>query len=131
MDREYILTEIERKSGKLNGSIIYVFHLIDTETLEKYESVIDTSYRNYTRCGWDQIINSQSPLGIYKGLRITTAKTNKGKKVINADSYPIQVASATMDQIIEIVQEITRMKAKKEVRQEVRNEMFDKLFDLQ
>lgn len=123
---DYILTEIEKKAGKLNGTTIYVFHWINTETLEKMESIVDTSYRNYTRCGWDRIINSPNPLGLYEGLRITPKKTNRGKKVINADSYPIQTEEATMDQILEIVQEIS----KKTARKEIKNEMFDKLFDI-
>jgi hypothetical protein len=99
--KTYILYEIEQKKGKLNQSTIYVFHWLEKDTLEKYETIVDTSYKNYTRCGWNQIINSTNPYGEYGQLRISPKKTNKNKKVIDADSLPKKYEHMSVDDIID------------------------------
>jgi hypothetical protein len=119
---ECILTEIEQKEGKLNQSIIYVFHWIDCETYDRYETIVDTTYRNYTRCKWNEIISSSKPLGIYGNLRITPAKTKRGKVIINADSKPEKITDMTMDEIIEVVEIRTQY--------DIKETMFDKLFEV-
>ena len=119
---ECILTEIEQKDGKLNQSRIYVFHWIDCETYERYETIVDTTYRNYTRCKWNEIINSSNPLGIYTDLRITPAKTKKGKVVIDADSKPKKITNMTMDEIIEVIEV--------RIKQQTKETMFEQLFEV-
>lgn len=83
-----ILTQVQRKLGKLNHEDIYDITFIDIETLEIYMTVVDSSYRNYTRSGWDRIVTSENPYGLYSGLRKTAKRNADGYTVISADSHP-------------------------------------------
>lgn len=85
---DLILTQVQRKLGRLNHEDIYDITFIDIETLEIYMTVVDSSYRNYTRSGWDRIVSSENPYGLYSGLRRTAKKNTEGFTVVSADSHP-------------------------------------------
>lgn len=121
--KTYILYEIEQKQGKLNNSTIYVFHWLDEHTLDKFQTVVDSTYKNFHRCGWKDIINSSNPYGIYGGLRISPTKTIKGVKVIDADSVPKKYEHLTIDDII------THITNKKQQQSNPSN-TFGQLFDV-
>lgn len=99
----YILVSIETKPSKINDSDIFIITWLDETTLEKYETIIDTSYKNYKRNGWYDIVHSQMPFGRYTGLKPALRKTQKGKKVLDADSVPRKLESLTEDDIINII----------------------------
>lgn len=102
MKNFYILTKITGKQGKLNNSQIYTLTFVDNETLQEYECVVDTTYRNYTRSRWNEIIDGEI-YGCYSNLKRSSAKTSKGKEVINADSYPVLEERETLDTINEYI----------------------------
>jgi hypothetical protein len=85
---DLILTQVHRKLGKLNHEDIYDITFVDIETLEIYMTVVDSSYRNYTRSGWDRIVSSENPYGLYSGLRKTAKRNTEGFTVVSADSHP-------------------------------------------
>jgi len=85
--KNYLLTKITGKLGKLNGSQIYTLTFVDADTLDTLECVVDTTYRNYTRSRWNEVIDNEL-YGMYTNLVRSSSKTSKGKQVINADSYP-------------------------------------------
>jgi hypothetical protein len=85
---DLILTQVQRKLGKLNHEDIYDITFVDIETLEIYMTVVDSSYRNYTRSGWDRIVASENPYGLYSGLRKTAKRNTEGYTVVSADSHP-------------------------------------------
>ena len=100
-----ILTGITRKHGKLNSADIYDIDFVDSETLEIYKTVVDSSYTNYTRSGWDKIVEQENPYGVYKGLRVTNKRDKAGTTIINADSYPELQLSLTPDQIRQAIEQ--------------------------
>lgn len=117
----YILVNIETKPSKINDSQIYIITWLDENTLEKFETIIDDSYRNFKRNGWFDIVTNPKPFGRYNGLRPALRKTQKGKKVLDADSYPRKLDSLTEDDIIDII-------AKKQNKDNGNN--FKDLFDV-
>ena len=85
---DLILSDVTRKAGHINHEDIYDVTFVDIETLDVYMTVVDSSYRNYTRSGWDRIVNSENPYGLYSGLRKTAKRNNDNLPVISADSHP-------------------------------------------
>jgi hypothetical protein len=103
-----ILTEITKKNGYLNQSIIYRIRFIDSETGQVYTTTVDTSYENYTRSGWDKIVNSDNPYGVYKGLKITNKRDRDGDQVINADSRPELTLPLTLGQVKSAIEDLVK-----------------------
>jgi len=103
MAREFLLTNIERKQGRLNHEDIYDLTFLDVEDLTIYACVVDTSYRNYTRSGWDRIIADPTPYGIYAQLIRTQRRNRDGFQVISADSYPCLLTPVTEREIYQII----------------------------
>ena len=105
---QMILVDIERKTGKLNHQDIYDVTWLDPETMEIWITIVDSSYRNYTRSNWDRIVAGDIVYGEYSGL-IRTARINKDRlRVINADSHPQLVTPMTqreVEQVVEILKE--------------------------
>jgi hypothetical protein len=46
---------------------------------------VDSSYRNFRRNGWDHVVESNSPWGVYSGLTRTDRVTREGIPVVTAD----------------------------------------------
>ena len=121
-----MLYEIVSKRGKLNGSTIYTLTFIDTEDLTKYECIVDTTYKNYTRCRWNDIIASKA-YGLYSNLTRSTRTTNKGTKVIDADSVPQFIERNTHDEMNDYIKAKQRELDKKN---QYVNPVFAELFDM-
>jgi hypothetical protein len=120
LTKEYLLFEIREKHGKLNDSTIYTLGFLDIDTLDEYVCVVDTSYKNYKRSGWDKLLHTKAPYGVYTNLKLSdTSVGKKGEKIIHGDSKPIQVEALTETQIEEIVvalvEEKKQTKAKSQI----------------
>lgn len=110
--RQLILSDITRRHGHINDSEIFELTWLAIETLEIWTTTVDTTYRNYTRSGWREIID-QHQLGIYENLR-ATAKTDRDQlKVISADSYPQLVETLTESEIEQMI-ELRQQQAQEE-----------------
>lgn len=104
MARELILADVTTKMGHLNESYIHDVTLLDVETLEIYTCVVDESYRNYRRSGWDEILSEPIKYGLYGGLLKTQKKNNEGFSVISADSHPQLIEPLTAEQVMQIIE---------------------------
>ena len=107
--KQLILSDITAKMGRYNEDYIYELTWVDIETLQVYSTIVDCTYRNYTRSGWDTIINNKQ-LGIYDRLRLTAKQDKDALPVISADSHPRLLAACTereIEQMIELQQEQT------------------------
>jgi hypothetical protein len=101
MARQYLLTRIEHDVGTLNLTRIHRIYWLDLEDLEEYVTVVDESYRNFTRSGWHTLcLDSTTPYGIYTGLVRTRRRTRAGVRVVSADSYPQRIEPLTRDDVI-------------------------------
>ena len=101
---EYILTDITRKEGKLNYSDIWEVTWVDLVDLQVYATVVDATYRNYTRSNWHNIVNGPIPYGLYSGLRKTAKKDKDGLPVISADSHPALIDPMTEAEVYRILE---------------------------
>lgn len=99
---DLILTEITRKVGKLNEAIIYDLTFVDIQDLQIYTSVVDTTYRNWSKNGWQHIIDNKM-YGLYAGLNKTARKSSEGFTVISADSYPQLIELLTPHEIFNVL----------------------------
>ena len=102
--KTYILSDVVRKTGIKHYQDIYELTWVDIESLEVLITIVDTTYRNYTRSHWDQIVTKENPLGIYTGLRRTEQSTQDQLQVISADSYPSLVEPLTEAEVVSILQ---------------------------
>ena len=96
MAKEYILSDITCRNGRLNQSLIYDLTFIDLE-LQVYVMIVDTSYRNYSK--WQHIIDTES-FGAYTGLRRTNAINQDRLPVLDAD-FPGQLVTHLTQRDIE------------------------------
>lgn len=101
---EYILTDITRKEGKLNYSDIWEITFVDLVDLQVYATVVDSTYRNYTRSGWHNLVNGPVPYGLYTGLRKTAKRDKDGLPVISADSHPALIEPLTESEVFYVLQ---------------------------
>jgi len=107
MAKTLILADVTTKIGHLNGTYIHDVTLLDPVDLQLHTCVVDESYRNYTRSGWDKILERPIQYGLYGGLR-ETKKTNKeGFPVISADSRPLLIEPLTQADV-ELVIEVRK-----------------------
>jgi len=85
---EYILIDLSEQASRLNGGTMWrlTFYSIDDGTV--HEMTVDSTYRNFARQGWDQVVVSPNPWAVYTGLRRTRRVTRQGTPVITADSHP-------------------------------------------
>ena len=104
--RELILADITAKTGRLNEDLIYDITFVDPETLDVFMSVIDVTYKNYTRNHWDQIVRDPKPYGLYSGLRATAKRDKTGTQVITADSRPHKLMDLSQAEIIAVIEAI-------------------------
>ena len=105
MARQYLLTRIEHDVGNLNLTTIHRIYWLDLEDLEEYVTVVDESYRNFTRSNWHNLCSdSTTPYGIYTGLVRTARRTRAGVRVVSADSYPQRIEPLTRDELIAVIE---------------------------
>jgi len=97
----YILYEITEKTGKLNGSKIYTLQWIDVDTLQQYEMIVDSTYRNFNY--WQEIIFGDW-CGVYTNLKRSLRQTVKKKNVLDADSKAQMTEVLTMEDVMRYVQ---------------------------
>jgi hypothetical protein len=122
--KSWILKKIDTKMGKKHGLPIYKLTFVDPETMMEYEMIVDEAMRNYNRCGWNNILNSDEPYGIYTGLRVKpNEKSESRKPVLTADSRVTHEMNATQSQAEELVR---KLKNQREV-----GNVFDSLFEEQ
>jgi hypothetical protein len=100
---QMILVNVERKIGRLNHEDIYDVTWLDPETMQIWMTIVDSSYRNFTRSNWDRIVTGDIIYGEYRGL-IRTARVNRdGLPVISADSHPQLVTPMTLREVEQVV----------------------------
>jgi hypothetical protein len=85
MARQYILSEVESQPSR-NGTTMWRLRFTDIDNLEQVDMTVDSTYRNFTRSGWDHVVRDPEPWGVYEGLRRTSRKTRTGRTVVSADS---------------------------------------------
>lgn len=85
---EYILIDRQEQVSRLNGGTMWrlTFYSIDDGTV--HEMTVDSSYRNFSRQGWDVVVHAANPWGVYTGLKRTRRVTRQKVPVITADSKP-------------------------------------------
>ena len=104
MARDLLLADVTTKRGHLNDSYIHDVTLVDIETLELYTCVVDESYNNYRRSGWDEILARPVKLGLYGNLRATERKNNEGFRVISADSRPQLIEALSETEMMQVIE---------------------------
>jgi hypothetical protein len=85
MNEEYILIDREERPGK-NGVCFWrlTFQRISDNLI--VEMTVDATYRNFRRRGWDHVVESDQPWGVYNKLKLTERTTQHGTPVVSADS---------------------------------------------
>jgi hypothetical protein len=84
---DYILVERDQFDSRLNpGSQAWVltFYCLSDGTF--WEMTVDSSYANYRRSGWRQVVQDPAPWGIYHNLRRTDRRSRTGMPIVTADS---------------------------------------------
>jgi len=104
MANQYVLVERRSQPSRLNGVTMWrlVFYCIDDGVL--YETTVDNSYRNFVKNGWDHLVQTDQPWGVYEGLIRSSKTTRDHMPVITADSVPLCVyRSRDRDEALKIV----------------------------
>ena len=85
MNEEYILVDREERPG-MNGVRMWrlTFQRISDNVV--VEMTVDATYRNFRKKGWDHVVESECPWGVYHNLKQTTRTTRQGTPVVSADS---------------------------------------------
>jgi hypothetical protein len=96
----YILIDRKETHGFTDNRVLWTLTWISLDDLEIYHGAIDPTFKNYTRCGWERIIEHPSPWGVYENL--FRKKTASGI-VIDADSAPHWTEELTLDEIAQYV----------------------------
>tara|TARA_R110000772_G_scaffold126696_6_gene233793 strand:+ start:763 stop:1107 length:345 start_codon:yes stop_codon:yes gene_type:complete len=91
--KTYLLYNIEyRNASAVSGNPAYKLKFVDPDNQDVYICWVDTTNRNFTRCGWEQVLAASDPRGLYTGMKRRT-KTHKGQLCLNADSKPVLIES--------------------------------------
>lgn len=87
MSKKYILVERNSQPSR-NGVTMWrlTFYCLDDGSL--WEMTVDPTYKNFRRSGWDHIVESECPWGVYTGLRRTRRITRTNMPVLTADGLP-------------------------------------------
>ena len=99
MAREYVLADIDERLGHLNGTVFWRITWVDCQDTSIWETTVDPTYNNFTRSGWNEIVNLPEPWGVYRGLTRSNRVTGSDVGIITADSRP---------QLVEPMSEIGR-----------------------
>lgn len=85
---KYILIERTSQRSVQNGVTMWrlTFYCLDDGLL--YEMTVDPTYRNFRKKGWDHVVESDNPWGVYGNLTRTARETREGTPVLTADSQP-------------------------------------------
>lgn len=87
MTDEYILTHRTQSVGR-EGRTLYRFRWTRVSDGQQFETTVDDSYRNWSRCGWNQLAQDPTPWRVYQNLTPIDRKTTQGYGVITADNRP-------------------------------------------
>jgi hypothetical protein len=104
MAKTLILADVTTKIGHLNGSYIHDVTLLCPVTLDLHTCVVDEHYGNYTRCGWDRILERPIKYGLYGGLRETKRTNTEGFPVISADSRLELIEALTEEEVMMVIE---------------------------
>ena len=105
MTHEYVLAARDHQPRGRNGVEMWrlTWYRLTDGTL--WEMTLDSSYRNYHRSAWPEIVRSEQPWAVYTGLRATRRRTHLGMPVLSADSHPQRITDTmTQDQAMAIVE---------------------------
>ena len=102
--KEYVLVDIDEHMGRLNGTTMWRITWVDGQDSSIWETTVDPTYRNFTRSGWDRIVESENPWGVYTGLVRSSRTTEGGVAVLTADSHPQLIEPITEADAFRIVQ---------------------------
>jgi len=98
--QHYILVSVIPELSKLNNSRMWriIWYCVDDNT--EWEMIVDESYANYRRSGWDRIVESTEPWGLYTNLKQTNRVTRSGSRILNADSRPECIGTTTEEDAV-------------------------------
>jgi hypothetical protein len=82
---QYVLVECSSQPSRLNSVTMWRLTFYSLEDGQVYEMTVDSSYRNFRRNGWDHVVESDTPWGVYSGMRRTDRVTREGIPVVTAD----------------------------------------------
>lgn len=99
----YCLYEIEETHGYTHNQVLFTLHWFDVDTLQQYTMTVDPLYRNYTKNGWQHIIEHNS-LGFYANIHQQPGVSRRRQAILNADSVPQQTEALTDLEILEFVE---------------------------
>lgn len=85
MNQEYILIDIEERPGK-NGVRFWRLTFQRISDNQIVEMTVDATYDNFRKQGWNHVVDSECPWGVYGDLKQTSRKTRSGTPVVSADS---------------------------------------------
>lgn len=82
---EYILVERTSQRSVQNGVTMWRLTFYCIQDGAVLEMTVDPTYRNFRGQGWDHVVESDQPWGVYTGLRRTQRHTRAGSAVLTAD----------------------------------------------
>lgn len=91
---EYVLIDLHTGTSRITAAAYWQLTFYELGTGRLWEMSVDSSYRNFSRLGWDRVVLSDNPWGAYTGLKTTRRRTQRGAGVITADSRAQQVWAA-------------------------------------
>ena len=100
----YLLIDKRETHGYTSNQVLYTLDWIAGDNLEQLQSVIDPTYRNYKRCGWERIIEHAAPWGVYQNLLETKRSSKQGFRLIHGDSQPHWIEELTLDEIARYIE---------------------------
>ena len=100
----YVLVDRKQSWSSINSCEMYRFTWISLSTFDVYETTVDPSYGNWTTRGWQHLSLTDTPWGVYTGLKPTKKRTKSNVQVITADSKPqLLVSCESQDLACDVV----------------------------
>jgi hypothetical protein len=95
-------------TSRITGGDYWRLHWYCMQTGEYRVTDVDSSMKNFTRSGWDIIVNAESPWGMYKNLKKQATRTTRtwDDPVITADSVPDPQEIVSMDDVYNAVKQL-------------------------
>jgi len=86
MNQEYILIDLQPQASRQNDAPMWILTFQRISDNLVFEMTVDSTYRNFTKKGWNHVVTSESPWAVYANLKLTTRHTRQGTPVVSADS---------------------------------------------
>ncbi len=86
MNQEYILIDLQPQASHQNDVPIWILTFQRISDNLVFEMTVDSTYRNFTKKGWNHVVASECAWAVYANLKHTTRHTKSGTPVVSADS---------------------------------------------